>query len=338
MLEVLQRRRHEIATCTFCPKLCRFACPVTEAECRETVTPWAMMTRLDDVRRGRATLDADTAELITHCTGCRRCEAVCKHSNDVAGTLYEARAAAVDLRAAPRALLEWAREESPETATYAGLPDSVGVCLMPGFAPESLVAAAVRLLRAVGESPGRADVRHAGARLHEAGLRGASEEHQGRVRRAFAATERVVCVDAGDAVALKGMRLDVEVLHLSEALAGRLDGLKTVLKGDVLYLDACRLGRGLGVYDEPRALLAQVVGGAVREAVMHHEEGGCCGSGAGYAAMHPVHAGTVAREAAADAPDLPVVTAGVSCVEHLGAEVGRPVHAWACLLAEGLGD
>ena len=134
------------------------------------------------------------------------------------------------------------------------------------------------------------------------------------------------------------MRLDIEVRHLTQALAGRLDGLKPAFEGDVLYLDACRLGRGLGVYEEPRTLLAQVVSGEVHDTVMHREEGGCCGSGAGYAETHPVHAGTVAREAAADAPDLPVVTAGVSCVEHLRAEVGRPVHAWACLVAAGLGD
>ena len=335
MLEVLSERRHEIETCTFCPKLCRFACPVTEAECRETVTPWALMTRLDDVRRGRAPFDGATGEVLSHCTGCRRCEAVCKHSNDVAGTLYEARAAAFDAGTAPAALLDWGRGEPPEPATYLGLPASGSVVLLPGFASEAVVAAAVQLLRAAGETPARCDVSHAGARLREAGLREGLERHEVRVRRGLEAAERVVCVDAGDAVALREMRLDVEAVHLSQAVAG-LEGLSTVVRGDVLYLDACRLGRGLGVYDAPRALLAQVVGGAVREAVMAREEGGCCGAGAGYAATHPTHGATVAREAAMDEPELPVVTAGVGCAEHLAESLGRPVHAWAVLVAGGL--
>lgn len=44
------------------------------------------------------------------------------------------------------------------------------------------------------------------------------------------------------------------------------------------YHDACHLGRGLGQYDQPRALLRAAVS-EVREATERREEGGCSGGG-----------------------------------------------------------
>ena len=330
----LEARRHEVATCTFCPKLCRFACPVAEAECRETVTPWGLMTRLDDVGSGRAPLDEETAELMLHCTGCRRCQQVCKHGNDVFSTLLDARAAAGRAGLAPEALTVWGEAEPLLTPSFESLPREGSLRLLPGFAEEATVAAALRLLDAGGETPCRGEVHHAGDRLLEAGLLEAHATHVVRLGVDLEGASRVVCLDPGDAVALRE-RLGVRALHLSEVLVD-LRGLRVVVEGDVLYLDACRLGRGLGVYEPPRALLGQVVGGVVREAFMHHAEGGCCGAGAGYLAVHPAGAKQVAVEAAEDEPDLPVVIAGVACAAHLAASLDRPVHDWTRLVAAGL--
>lgn len=80
------------AYCTYCPKMCRFSCPAAEAEKRETVTPWGMMRLLEVTRDGSVELDAETAEIFYHCTGCRRCQSFCKHDNDVPEALWAARA------------------------------------------------------------------------------------------------------------------------------------------------------------------------------------------------------------------------------------------------------
>ncbi len=87
------------AYCTYCPKLCRFTCPAAAGEGRETVTPWGMMRLLEVTRDGSIPLDADTAEVFFHCTGCRRCQTFCRHENDVPRALHKARtwAAAEDL-------------------------------------------------------------------------------------------------------------------------------------------------------------------------------------------------------------------------------------------------
>ncbi|MEO7094874.1 MAG: (Fe-S)-binding protein, partial [Polyangiales bacterium] len=43
-LPLLGRRIPELETCAFCPKLSRAACPVSNADGRETTTPWGKMT------------------------------------------------------------------------------------------------------------------------------------------------------------------------------------------------------------------------------------------------------------------------------------------------------
>ncbi len=329
-------REHEIATCTFCPKLCRFACPVAEAECRETVTPWGLMTRLDDVRRETEALDPETAELLGHCTGCGRCAQICKHSNDVPGTLFDARAEAFEAGVLPRPLVEWARFEPLPSPAFAALPSGGRVRLLPGFAPDSTVEAAIRLLRAVGVAPTRCATTHAGARFFDAGLRGELREHFDAMQADLSGAERVICIDPADVVSLRRSGIELPATHLSQELA-ELTGLRPAHDGDVLYLDSCRLGRGLGVYDEPRELLARVISGELREAFMHHAEGGCCGASAGYPTTSPEGARQAAIEAAEDEPELPVVTAGVGCADHLRASLApRPVYAWAELVAAGL--
>ena len=44
VLPVLEPRRDALEKCVFCPKLCRSACPVSNAEPRETITPWGKMS------------------------------------------------------------------------------------------------------------------------------------------------------------------------------------------------------------------------------------------------------------------------------------------------------
>ncbi len=71
--------------------------------------------------------------------------------------------------------------------------------------------------------------------------------------------------------------LEVEVKHISEVLAEHIDALGLAETGEAVTVqDPCRLGRQMGVYDAPRALLA-AAGAEVRE--MAHAKGDalCCG-------------------------------------------------------------
>lgn len=342
-----------VETCVFCPKLCRYACPVAEAETRETVTPWGLMTLLDDVRRGLAVLDEATAETWAHCTGCRRCQQVCKHDNDVPRALAHARDRARAMGVGPDGWRRWLDAPAPALDALSALPAGGETIVLAGRAEAKRVDAALALLRAAGYSALArpfGGARDAGGRHlslgDEEGFRSAAQ----RLLAGLDGASLVICLDAEDAEVLRfewrardlwtGPR--PRVVHLLEALDGRLDGapLERVVSGDVLYLDACRLGRGLTLYDAPRALLSRVITGQILEALRSRERGGCCGLGDGLAAVDPDAAADVAQEAAAAPPGapsaVPVVIAG-ACADHLRAALSpRPVYALAELLAAGL--
>ena len=87
-----QPHRAALENCTFCPKMCRFACPVATATGSETTIPRQMMlaTRLDVTRQ--RPLNASVARSLYSCVDCRGCRTFCDHDNDVATTLQQARA------------------------------------------------------------------------------------------------------------------------------------------------------------------------------------------------------------------------------------------------------
>jgi Fe-S oxidoreductase len=65
--------------CTFCPKMCRHACPVSTASGRETHIPQAKMDRLNQIRLGRSPWTPETTDPLWACTGCRHCTMYCDH-------------------------------------------------------------------------------------------------------------------------------------------------------------------------------------------------------------------------------------------------------------------
>ena len=73
--------------------------------------------------------------------------------------------------------------------------------------------------------------------------------------------------------------------HVVQLLAGRLEDLQPKLvkqlERKVAYHDNCCLGRGMGVYDEPRALLGAIPGVTLVEMVHNRLNSLCCGGGGG---------------------------------------------------------
>jgi Fe-S oxidoreductase len=73
--------------------------------------------------------------------------------------------------------------------------------------------------------------------------------------------------------------MGVELVHSSQFLT-RLGDMKVKKQGmEVVYHDPCHLGRDLGIYEEPRAVLKEVAD--VKEMKREREQAWCCGSGGG---------------------------------------------------------
>jgi fumarate reductase (CoM/CoB) subunit B len=111
-----------------------------------------------------------------------------------------------------------------------------------------------------------------------------------------------------------GVKLKTRVRTVVEVLADNLAHAPAhpPLGETVGYHDACHLGRGLGQYDQPRALLSKAVS-AVVEAASIRREGGCSGGGGLLPRTMPDVAVEVARRQANEVTsgegDVPVVTA-----------------------------
>src|SRR3712207_9223152 len=58
--------------CSYCPKMCRFTCPVAEATGKESVTPWGIDRVISAMARGEQ-LSAEEQQPVWACTGCRHC-------------------------------------------------------------------------------------------------------------------------------------------------------------------------------------------------------------------------------------------------------------------------
>ncbi len=132
----------------------------------------------------------------------------------------------------------------------------------------------------------------------------------------------------------------VEVLHHSQYLLRLIDNGKILVQpGSVtaVYHDPCELGRGSGVYDEPRLLLNKVL--KLREANENREHSLCCGGSIGDLAMNSKERTIVRNEALKillePEPDM-LVTACPLCKKTFDNDSDVPVKDLAEVIADSL--
>jgi Fe-S oxidoreductase len=148
------------------------------------------------------------------------------------------------------------------------------------------------------------------------------EENLAMIKRAGARTVIVACGSCQRAwrehakVAGSG----VEVFHGTQYVAelvqsGRLKFTQTK-KQKVTYHDSCHLGRGCGVYEEPRTILRAIPGVELVEMARNRRWSWCCGGGGGVTEAYPELAQWNAedrmREAKATGAEL-VLTSSALC-------------------------
>ncbi len=323
-LPTLESRRAELETCAFCPKLCRTKCPVSNAEPREALIPWGKMTATYQAALGDEPMTADAAALAWACTGCLACREACDHGNPVAQTLGDARAAYAAAGLAPESLAGLTRALASDDASEPRVRgDGHGPLLLVGCG----YAKKLPDVAAQGEAVARAVLGDRGGSLRVidgcCGLSFAlAGDREGAVRaRAALARARgsapLVVMDPGCALALREAGVEHELLI---DLAART--LPTFAYGGAqdargaVYHDPCALGRGLGRYDEPRRLLAHVLGEPAEEFAEARERAVCSGAGGLLPRTMPEVSARIGAARAAAAGDRPIVTACASSLRR----------------------
>lgn len=326
-LPLIARRDDELSRCGFCPKLCRATCVVSEVEPREALTPWGKMSGAWDAARG-AELSAERAELAWGCSNCFRCREACDHRNPVTESLNDARADYVERGAEPapvRALLE-RREaiDAEHRAAVTALEREPGVdargarALLLGcryakvFPTEA--RAAIRLASAL-----------AGPVRLVRGCCGAWQRAAGAAAAADSARQQLLAELDGQPLLVLDPRCALELATCSpttliELAARKLGRFRAGARPRPLrYHDSCALGRGLGLYDEPRRLLARVTGAVPRELETPRELSRCSGGGG----VLPISMPEIARGAA-----------GLLAAEHARLGGGELVTSCASSLSQ----
>jgi len=301
-LPLLEPRRAELEKCVFCPKLCRSACPVSNAEPRETITPWGKMTAAWMAAHGDTPMDRTHAAPAWACTGCFGCREACDHRNPVTDVLLDARDALVRAGAAPdgatRVLSGFTRHEADTRMAARELAanphcdarSSDALLVGCGYLRAAPREARDALDAAAKICGGPVAVVEAccGLPLRLAGDALAFAQHARRVASDLAGYARVMVVDAGCALTLRqrfpeaGVPLPTHVELLLEAAARMLPELSPIPRDSgepVRWHDPCQLGRGLGIYEAPRAILARALGRAPDELDDRREDAACSGAG-----------------------------------------------------------
>ena len=295
-LPMLEPHRAALETCVYCPKLSRAVCPVSNAEHSETLTPWGKMSLAWFAARGDVPIDADHAAPAWACTSCFACRERCDHRNEVGPVLTDARADFFAAGVAPEGARRVAEVFASREVEIAGAVDALDPSPDPAAVPvligctyarrlPEIAADALGASRALLRAPVRAVRGCCGLPLLEAGDRRGFVAAAKRLAAELGTAERVVVVDPGCArtllveyakagVALPRVELFVDLAARAKSRLRPMEQAPAFR-----YHDPCQLGRGLGRFDEPRAVLAQIGGRAPLEMQRHHLEADCSGGG-----------------------------------------------------------
>jgi Fe-S oxidoreductase len=323
--------------CTFCPKMCRHACPVSTASGRETYIPQVKMDRLNQLRLTHASWTVESSDPLWACTGCRHCTMYCDHGNEPGLVLFTGRAVAAARGVSHPALAGYSERFR---AREQRLSAQLAVMFEPHLASEgeigywpgcdaidksaSDIAAALALFERVGLERVRiveAPQACAGYPLLAAGHRDLFRWHAGRVASALRGFARVAINCSACLYALRaqypaeGINLRTEIVSLADLLAPAAANLACpVTRRSVYYHDPCYHARYNGVVEQPRRALSQLA--ELRELAWNRTDTECCGAGGLLPKTNPAIADQMARRRLAEVQSAGggmVVTSCASC-------------------------
>lgn len=295
--------------CSFCPKLCRFSCPVSDADQNESTTPWGKMSAMKLVQESRLPMTAETMSLAYKCLSCRRSQAVCELDNPVSSTLLTFRVRAFRAGLAPAAVHAFSRRFQNHNNPYGRdllqelrrrfpgeMREKKKIAYFPGCTEiaenPSMIQTTLELLRDL-------KIRDVGLYLEPIQCCGyplfAAGDWDNFVELAevnshtlndysLILTGSPACLYTMETLYRSaGYRTSARFLSIVEFLkkpvAETNYRIKKNVRAKVAYHDPCYLGRYQRVYEAPRELIRRVSGMAPIEFPRNREGSYCCGGG-----------------------------------------------------------
>jgi Fe-S oxidoreductase len=301
-LPIIATHERSLETCVYCPKLCRAACPVSNAEASETVTPWGKMSMTYFAGRGDVPVEVEHASTAWACTGCFACREKCDHRNEPGVVLIDARADFFTRGAAPPAAVASAARAPEREAEAAKVLDEIefhannsasfaaGVlvgCTYARKAPD-VARDALKLAAHLVGGPVKAIRSCCGLPSLYAGDREGFRAAAARLAAEVASVPRLVVVDPGCArtvlveyprVATALSKRAELLLDLAYEARNRFSTMSEYTETPVRWHSPCQLGRGLGRYDEPRILLEKIIGKSPAKFLRDGNNSECSGGG-----------------------------------------------------------
>ena len=341
--------------CTFCPRLCHFACPSALGESSETASAWGLMTLANLDRKGEISLHDGGSDHLWECASCGRCTDFCKHGNPVVDVIAIARAMQVARDVIPAAIREMkarfvsdgAPNPFPAALKRDRAPEPAAIGLLLSCAhlesfDRARVDALVALLRAIaGREVALVNSQTAaccGGVARRAGLVTEADRARDAMIAETARYELVLtdCSDAGGE--LRGRDSGPDVVPLVRYLADRADqvaGLADGNAGSITLHGGCRERRNWSLRDDECAVLG-ALGFEVTDAFAIHGSQECCGGDAVYAAVSPRGA-AVAGKAVVDGARThggALATSAARCSRHMTTASGETVRSVLDLVLE----
>lgn len=311
--------------CTFCPKMCHFACPIADLKRSETLSPWGKQQVARMVDAGQMPLSREAAALAYECLTCGRSQSACDHQISDSESLLALRAQSVRKRLAPEMALHFSEKFRLHSNPYAENLQQKIKSLIPTISKSgtgsTLFFASCHSLALQPESLPLYWELFQKLKIPDIGIYsealqccgqalqvlGHEEEFEKNARLQFKQLKQVKTLVVGSpecAWAFRelypkyGFQLKTKILTLPEFLAPYLSKLNLKC-GDktreYYYHDACYLGRHLGQYDAPRDLLTKVLGFSPLELRCSRQESLCSGAGGGYSLIDPQSSNALAQ-------------------------------------------
>ena len=295
--------------CRFCPKLCRHACPVADAEQNERATPGGKMTAMKLVEENKLPMDRETMGLAYKRLNCRASEAACELDNPVSQSLDTYRVRAFRAGLTPGGVESYCEKFQKHNNPFGKDLFKILKAKFPERLKESATASALGVRRTayfpgcteIAKSPGTIaktlsllegvalyaePIQCCGYPLFVAGDWESFVELAEVNSYALREYDRIVtgapaCLYTMETLYRSaGHAMPTRFQHVTEFMAeGRELKAESRKGATVAYHDPCYLGRYRKTYEIPREMIRRKTGRPPVEFVRHHESSACCGAG-----------------------------------------------------------